>query len=1842
MENVDNTSGKIAIVGLDCRMPGANNVQEFWKNLVDEKESLVEFSDEQLKAAGVSPKTFNNPNYVRRRGVVEDADTFDAEFFNFTPREAELLDPQHRLFLECSWHALEDAGIDPYETDKKISIFGGTGSPYYLVNTINNKKVKKFASGTSIITSSDKDYVTTRVSYKLNLSGPSVNIQSACSTAMVGVVMGIDSLLNYQSDVVLAGGATVEVPVHSGYMYQSGGLESPDGKCRTFDKDASGTVFSRGAGVVALKRLDDAIKDKDHIYAVLLGGSVNNDGNRKAGYTAPSVQGQVEVITESIEMAGIDPATITMVEAHGTATPVGDPIEVMSLTKSFRQYTGDKQFCAIGSVKTNIGHTDVASAVASLIKTCMSLKHGIIPASLNYNEPNPDINFEESPFYVITKTQKWEKNNGTPRRALINSFGVGGTNACVILEEPPATKEAESSKDYDLLFVSAHKKQAYEEYCENLVSFLKENPEINLNALAHTSRIGRKAMKYKGAIAFRDYDDLLEKLGKSSPVVTATAGDNETVWMFPGQGNQFVNMGRSLYEQNEIFRETIDYCSSVLLPLLGLDIRKVIYPDEKSYEKAVKLIEQTYITQPAIFMVSYAMARVFQNYGLSPDKLVGHSVGEYVAAAVSGIMTLEDALKAIAFRGKLVFDLPEGSMLAVLMSEEEIKEILPESLDIAVINSPELVVVSGESPDIEAFAAVLKDKKVFNKILSTSHAFHSRMMAPSLDKYRDFFKSVNLQAPQIPVISTVTGKVLSDEKAQDHEYWVQHVIHPVRFSDSVTYLLSEKSKVFLECGPGQSLESAVKRRLKTSDKHAVIGTLNENIDAVTALDTALGKLWIENIEFDDEARFGSSGYAKVSYPLLPFQRRSFLVDFDDNNESAGDDNVKREQISDWFYVPSWKKTAPVEMVPSNKKAADGLTEKWVILGDNPFSKSIAEQLGNIGKECYTVSEGDHFTQNGNAFSLRINEKEDFVQLFSVLPHEESSLHIIHIWNYSNDEEEISLQNAEAVLDRSFYSLIYLEQGLIVNNLVENVHITCLINDGFDITGSAKIRPEKSLSTGPMRVLFKEHEGMSTRLVNLSSPVESAIQDRLIQRIIKETQIETDETIVSYSGLTRWTESFETVSLPETDNPAGLLKDRGVYLITGGTGGIGRTLSLMIAEKVKCTLIWTGRNPLPAEEEWDSILADSNADSNTVEKIKTIRQVGSLGSKIKFYRVNVSDLERMREVFEDVESTCGSIDGIIHSAGIAGGGVVALKEQEEANKVLRSKVQGTLVLKELIKDKNPDFVYLFSSITAILGEAGRVDYISANAFMDAVSNSEFLGMDKNVCSVNWGQWGITGMAADWQKENALRKKGKGSPKEKPVEASPANHPVNISLIESKDNKEIFAVDVNADEHWIINEHLLSGVPTMVGTSYLEMLIKWKEFKNLQGGLTVKNAAFSSPLMFIGKSKQELHLVCEKKGEGQYHFVFRSTGSLSGEKEHFSGDIILQDGDKPGTVDLSKMAEKFGSPAEEHRHFLSLRDGNNKMMLQYSDRWDCKGSIYSGNNEWLLHLDLPEKFAADLETFQVHPSMLDVVTSAHFMHRGGVFKGFLPYSYGEVDVYRPFEQHITCHTKTSESQDEDGELIYFDFDLFSDSGEPIMSIKNYAFVSTGDIDTGEKEEVISKASKTEAVEYEDDDILPDEGKEAFEMLIQNEGLPQVIIYTKDLKLDFKESKVSFIRAKLLKKKMSVETMEDVDDRPEIDTPYEAPDNEIEKSIAAIWTSILGINKIGANDSFNELGGNSLLAIQVIAGIGDEFGVEIKAGEFVNNATVHSLSELVLVKILEEHDTGDIEKLLNAETL
>ncbi|MBD1942157.1 type I polyketide synthase, partial [Coleofasciculus sp. FACHB-712] len=671
--NYDSLEG-IAIIGMSGRFPGAKNVEEFWQNLRDGVESISVFTNEELIDAGIAPGLLDNPNHVKAGAVLEDVEFFDASFFGFNPKEAEMTDPQHRIFLECAWEALENAGYDTQRCESRIGVYAGASLNNYLSFNLNRDQIGSADSFQKLI-GNDKDFLTTRVSYKLNLKGPSLTVQTACSTSLVATTLACQSLLNYQCDMALAGGVSIRVPQKTGYLYQEGGILSPDGHCRAFDADAQGTIIGNGVGVVVLKRLEDAIADGDRIHAVIKGSAINNDGSEKVGYTAPSVNGQADAIAEAIALAGVDPETITYIETHGTGTRLGDPIEITALSNVFGANTEKKNFCAIGSVKTNIGHLDAAAGVTGLMKTVLALKHKLIPPSLNFKQPNPEIDFANSPFYVNTQLTEW-KANATPRRAGVSSLGIGGTNAHVVLEEAPTVKASSSSRPWQLLVLSAKTESALETATANLAAHLKQHPDLNLADVAYTLQVGRRAFEHRRILVCQTVEELVNQLETPHPQKVLTHFQEPTersiAFMFPGQGAQYVDMGRELYQTEPIFREQVDRCAALLQPHIGMDLRSLLYPNQPNPEAAAEKLKQTCFAQPALFAIEYALAQLWMSWGISPQAMLGHSIGEYVAACFAGVMSVEDALALVAIRGRLMQQMPAGAMLAVSLPEAEV------------------------------------------------------------------------------------------------------------------------------------------------------------------------------------------------------------------------------------------------------------------------------------------------------------------------------------------------------------------------------------------------------------------------------------------------------------------------------------------------------------------------------------------------------------------------------------------------------------------------------------------------------------------------------------------------------------------------------------------------------------------------------------------------------------------------------------------------------------------------------------------------------------------------------------------------------------------------------------------------------------------------------------------------------------------------------------------------------------------------------------------------------------------------------------------------------------------
>ena len=877
MTRTDTTQESIAIVGMAGRFPGARTTAEFWANLVAGRDTVTRFTDEQLAAAGYDPAAVRAlPGWAGARGILDQPDHFDRAFFNVPPKEAEAMDPQQRVFLETAWDALEDAGCDPARFAGLIGVFAGMANNTYYANYVKPRRDLMEAVGVvTAVISNEKDFLSTRVAYKLNLHGPAVSVQTACSSSLVAVCTACRSLLQRECDAAIAGGVAIAFPQERGYFTRDGGITSPDGRCAPFDVRANGTVFSHGVGAVLLKRLADALADGDHIYAVIRGHAVNNDGAKKPSFAAPCEEGHSGVIAQALANAGVTAETISYVEAHGTATALGDPVEIGGLTKVFRERTDARQVCALGSVKANIGHMDAASGIGSLIKTALALRHEVIPPTIHFDAPNPALRLEESPFFINTEARPWPRGE-KPRRAGVSSFGFGGTNAHVILEEAPVQTSG-NSRPAQTLVLSARSAAALDRRAADLAEHLEKNPSLPLADVAWTLQDGRHTFQHRRAVIARDTAGAVAALrapAKLHRVDDRT--DTPVALVFPGQGSQYAGMGRQLHTSEPAFRKALDQCVEILAPHLGLDLRELMFSADAT---AVARMRETRFTQPAIFSMSYALGKLWLSLGVKPVALLGHSVGEFAAATLAGVFSLEDAARLIALRARLVQELPGGAMLAARLAEEDTREFLADpDIALAAVNSPRLCVLSGPSEKIAIIESTLANRGVAARKLATSHAFHSPMVEPVVAPFTEAMRAVRLDAPMLPMVSCTTGGWLAAAEATDPDYWARHLRDTVRFSDAVGTLLDEKCAAIIEAGPGQTLTQLARQHPSRTNRHEVIHTISEETDEDESLAAALARLWMCGARPDWRAAHSGERRLRVPLPGYPFERQRFFAD----------------------------------------------------------------------------------------------------------------------------------------------------------------------------------------------------------------------------------------------------------------------------------------------------------------------------------------------------------------------------------------------------------------------------------------------------------------------------------------------------------------------------------------------------------------------------------------------------------------------------------------------------------------------------------------------------------------------------------------------------------------------------------------------------------------------------------------------------------------------------------------------------------------------------------------------------------------------------------------------------
>ncbi len=1361
----------IAIVGISCRFPGANNVADFWRNLAGGVESITRLSDDQILRAGVPPAHLESVNYVKAAPILEGPGLFDAAFFGLTPAEARSMDPQHRILLELASEALEDAGCDPDRHAGRIGVFAGSAMNTYFMNSGQNGEFAENYIPTLI--GNDKDFLSTRISYKLNLKGPSLTVQTACSTSLVAVHLACQSLLSHESDMALAGAISVRVPHEAGYFCDSGGLVSPHGRVKAFDAAADGTVFGSGGGMITLKRLTDAVADGDFIHAVIRGSAMNNDGAEKAGYTAPSVNSQADAAIEAMANAGVSADEITYVEAHGSGTPVGDPIEIRALTKAFRASSTRSGYCAIGSVKPNIGHLDAAAGIAGIIKTVLALKHKELPPSLNYTQANPEIDFPSTPFYVNTRLTAW-KSEG-PRKAGVVSTGMGGTNAHLVLEEAPPIAPEPVSDRLRLIVLSARTEQALTASADRLRVFLEEHPATNLDAAAFTLQTGRRAMPHRRFVVAGSCAEIATALSakpKRGAMGCVRDGKKRPlVLLVPGVGDHYAGMGRELYSTFPVFRREVDRCAEILRPHLGRDIREILFPKsldgtrpatggidlkkmlagnvQAPEDEETRQLNRGEFLQPALFTIEYALARLWSHLGVIPQAIVGHSMGEYVAATLAGVFSLEDALRLIVRRTQLVATLPRAAMLSVSLAEAELQPLLPAEVSIALINGMSLCVVAGPQPAIEELGRILASRDVLVRPVQNTHAFHSRMLDPIVNAFEAEVRKVRLNRPNIPYISNVTGRWASDAEALDPAYWGRHLNHTARFNDALGALWQMDNPLLLEAGPGKTLGVlAYQHPAKQNAENAVaIASLRQHYESHSDLEVlldAVGKLWLSGAEIKWENLYPEGRRCRIPLPTYPFERENFWL-----SPKAASPVVKASaepgavDFERWFYVPSWERTAP--LAPKADTSAAAI--RWLIFsGDDGSDHGFRDSLADGGNTAELVQPRNF---------------EDFLQLFRQLKNTPcAEIRIVHLGCFADAGNATDPDARATAADSGFFSLMQIAQSIGEIGLEIPVKIAVVSRGLHQVVGDEKLNPMMAPALGACGVIPKEFPNITSFNVDLTGDVNDSDRHWIAAELAQTAAGE----VLAYRGRHRWRRKFVRASLAPMAPGSSRLRERGVYVITGGTGGIGLAIARQLAQNCRARLVLTKQGPFPDSSQWQGLLENPGTSAELVQTLRRIREIQDLGSEVEVMTAEASDREAMGAVLDATRSRFGTINGVIHGAGIVRAGLVLTKTRAQAESVLAPKVAGTWILHDLLAGAELDFLVLFSSLTAITTPFAESDYSGANAFLDAFAHFSQAERSYPVISINWPGWKEVGQLAnlkplagteDW-KESALKK------------------------------------------------------------------------------------------------------------------------------------------------------------------------------------------------------------------------------------------------------------------------------------------------------------------------------------------------------------------------------------------------------------------------------------------------------------------------------------------------------
>ena len=1795
---------KIAVVGVAAQVPGASCVDAYWLNLVRGKESVAALSDEHLRDHGVSEELLTDTAYVKAAALVPGAQYFDADLFAMTPREAQTCDPQIRLFLEAAHTAIENAGYDPTTIGADTAVFASAGAPLYDEHHLRPRKDAMGFPLSDVASLNLGGYIATMASYKLNLHGPSVTVQTACSSSLVALHMACQSLRVGDCDTALVGGASIDFPFGHGYLWSEGGVQSRSGHCSPFDAEADGTVFGGGACAVMLKRLPDALADRDHIHAVIRGSAINNDGSDKVSFGAPNAAAQRAVVMEALAMAGVGPGDISYVEAHGTGTVVGDPIEISALTDAFTSLAEEQLpvgSCSIGSVKGNIGHLGPVAGLAGFIKTVLALEHEQLPPSINYRSPNPRIDFGSSPFRVQDRLTAWPRDPERPRRASVSAMGIGGSNAHVVLEEPPAPALTPHHEEPRLVVWSSPTVDAEPAVRSRLAdAFLQSGEEVFADAVA-TLQQGRQTHPVRAAAVCTGAHDAATTMtaadtGRILFPRQPVTGPPSVCLLFPGQGSQHVAMAQGLYRHVPGFTraldEWLDRLDSPDLPLrdcwrgeAGLDIN------------------ETSLAQPLLFATELALAHMWRQAGVRPTALLGHSLGELAAATVAGVFEPDAAAALVLARARAMRDHPAGGgMLAAASGVEALRDVLGGTVTVAVINRADQVVLAGSEDDLADVAAELADRGVACTRLPTSGAFHTPLLREAAQAFEKAFTGVTLAPPALPVYSAATGRVLSADEAVDPAFWVNQLVEPVRFATALDALGETGAGVLLEVGPGQVLTELARRHERVRDASvAVVPTLpkrrggtaagDDAHQDMTAVLTAAAHLWTAGTDIAWEAVGQAPLRHRIPLPGYPYQRKRHWVDAppaapapvmtapDAPGEAhtaqppTASGAVPEDGQAGPFSALDWISCAPT---PPNLTRA-GATAVVFLPAAEGRANDVVAALERAEMRTIRIRPADAYRHDGDEFAVRPGVTADTKQVFDELARRGIEADLLVHAVAAAPWPPATTANVQQQLDDSFFSALTLVQhGLRTSGTGRVPEFIALTSGAVDVSGADPVDPVKASVHGLVRTLSAELPRQRCKVIDLSlhTPV-GELRDELCRA--------DEDLVVALRGRRRWVRRETPLRVSPDHTPA--LRSGGVYAITGGMGALGlATMRSIAATGIRPRIALLGRT-LPATAE--------PVDTWSADVTTAVREATALGAEVRLLACDVGDPRQVRRALDIVAAAFGPVQGLLHLAGVAGDGILQARDPAQAAEVLRPKVHGTFALAEALAGRPElDWTVLFSSRAAVDGLVGGGDYAAANGVMDLCTRPG-LFPTRRVLSVNYPSWTTIGMAS-----------------------RPNGAPAVGELH--------WTTRLDAADTWVLDEHRIDGTPVLPGTAHLDLVTR--AYDHTVPG-TAGLAAVLSDVVFVApltaRQARRVTLAFAPDDAG-HRFEVRSQpadDTTARWVTHATGRIERRSVEAPA-CDLATLRRSTRPTA-----------GSAAGSFTLGPRWNSVLEVRDGTDERLVELRLPQQFTDDLRTHPLHPALLDTATSALRGSPGAgpedrADEAYLPFLYRALTVYAPLQEEIAVHIRRKETRH--GQLVA-DIDVIGSDGLVLVAVEGFTMRKADRTAFGTEPD---DRKDQEAGREDHAGIDPSVGTDILMSLLSSRTPDQVLVRPHRNGRPVPVSvpspghpasthptsgpprTVPFLPLpRTGSGNVPPGLAEPAAGSPTETTPASTPDR-----LRGLWARILGHDQIAPDDDFFDLGGDSLTAIDLMAQIRELFDIELTVGFLFEAPTLAELAEVI----------------------